>query len=47
LHAFHAECCVLGDNKGVSAARVCLTEAAGIALQNTLRLLAITAPERM
>jgi arginyl-tRNA synthetase len=47
LHAFCLECRVFDDDQGVSAACLCLAKAAGIALRNTLRLLAITAPERM
>ncbi|HHY37468.1 MAG TPA: arginine--tRNA ligase [Clostridia bacterium] len=47
FHVFYTQCRVLGNDPELTAARLLLVEGAGIALRNTLRLLGVSAPERM
>jgi arginyl-tRNA synthetase len=45
--AFYRDCRVLGESPNVSAARIRLAQAARITLARVLRLMGISAPERM
>lgn len=47
FHVFYTQCRVLGNDPELTAARLLLVEGVGIALRNTLRLLGVSAPERM
>ncbi|HSW09541.1 MAG TPA: arginine--tRNA ligase [Bacillota bacterium] len=47
FHKFYDTCRVLGDDPKVTGTRLALVQAARIALGNTLRLLGVSAPERM
>jgi arginyl-tRNA synthetase len=47
FHQFYAQCRVVGENEGVTAARLYLVDATRIALENALDLLGVSAPERM
>ncbi len=47
FHSFYNSCRILGESDGIMKARLFLAEAAGILLATNLRLLGISAPERM
>jgi len=47
FHVFYAQCRVLTDDPGLTAARLALVDAVRRALRNTLDLGGVTAPERM
>lgn len=47
FHSFYNSCRILGESDGIMKARLFLAEAAGILLAINLRLLGISAPERM
>lgn len=47
FHSFYHHCRVVGDDPALSAARLALVKAAKIALANTLKLMGMSAPERM
>jgi arginyl-tRNA synthetase len=47
FHAFYRDCKVVSDDVALTAARLKLVKAAQITLANTLRLMGMTAPERM
>lgn len=47
FHKFYENCQVIGEDKELSAARLGLTEAVKISLGNTLKLLGVSAPEKM
>lgn len=47
FHVFYTRCRVLGEDPELSVARLYLVEGARVALANGLRLLGISAPERM
>ncbi len=47
FHSFYHDCRVVSDDPALSAARLSLVKAAKIALANTLRLMGMSAPERM
>jgi arginyl-tRNA synthetase len=47
FHKFYDTCRVLGDDPEVTGTRLSLVQAAGIGLGNTLKLLGVSAPERM
>jgi arginyl-tRNA synthetase len=47
FHAFYRDCRVVSDDAGLTAARLKLVKAAQITLANTLRLMGMSAPERM
>jgi arginyl-tRNA synthetase len=47
FHLFYTNCRVLGDDADLTAARLTLVGAALVTLRNVLRLLGVTAPERM
>jgi len=47
FHGFYTECRVLSDDEKLTAARLALVQAARIVLAITLRLLGVSAPERM
>lgn len=47
FHAFYRDCRVVSDNPTLTAARLKLVKAAQITLANTLRLMGMSAPERM
>ncbi|AVX19508.1 arginyl-tRNA synthetase [Carboxydocella sporoproducens DSM 16521] len=47
FHSFYNHCRVIGEEEKIYQARVLLVKATQIALANTLRLLGVTAPERM
>ncbi len=47
FHAFYRDCRVVSDDAALTAARLKLVKAAKITLANTLRLMGMTAPERM
>jgi arginyl-tRNA synthetase len=47
FHKFYDTCRVLGDDPEVTGTRLALVQAARIALGNTLKLLGVSAPERM
>jgi len=47
FHLFYTNCRVLGDDAALTAARLTLVGAALITLRNVLRLLGVSAPERM
>ncbi|HUT73998.1 MAG TPA: arginine--tRNA ligase [Armatimonadota bacterium] len=47
FHVFYTNCRVLGDDPKLTAARLTLVGAALIVLRNVLRLLGVSAPERM
>lgn len=47
FHSFYNHCRVIGEEEGLFRARVLLVQATKVALANTLRLLGVTAPERM
>jgi len=47
FHKFYDTCRVLGEDGGLTRARLALVDATRIALRNALRLLGVSAPERM
>ncbi len=47
FHSFYHACLVVGEDPALSAARLSLAQAAKIALANTLRLMGMSAPEKM
>ncbi|HEX9923190.1 MAG TPA: DALR anticodon-binding domain-containing protein, partial [Anaerolineae bacterium] len=47
FHAFYRDCLVVSDDAALTAARLKLVKAAQISLANTLRLMGMSAPERM
>jgi len=47
FHQFYTNCTVLGDMPDLTASRLALARASQIVLRNVLRLLGISAPERM
>ncbi|MCS7252958.1 MAG: arginine--tRNA ligase [Armatimonadota bacterium] len=47
FHSFYTSCRVLGDDEMLSAARLMLTDAARIAIRNTLALMGVSAPTQM
>jgi arginyl-tRNA synthetase len=47
FHKFYDSCRVLDENKEISVERLALIEAARIVLGNGLRLLGVSAPEKM
>lgn len=47
FHPFYHQCTILGDDEGLSRARLALCTATRIVLANTLRLIGVEAPERM
>jgi arginyl-tRNA synthetase len=47
FHGFYTNCRVLGDDPELTQARLALLQATQIILQLTLKMLAISAPERM
>jgi arginyl-tRNA synthetase len=47
FHPFYHQCTILGDDEGLSRARLALCKATRIVLANTLRLIGVDAPERM
>ncbi|MCR4397769.1 MAG: DALR anticodon-binding domain-containing protein, partial [Firmicutes bacterium] len=47
FHSFYTRCRVLGAPEDIMRARLCLARAAGIVLRNGLRLVGVSAPERM
>lgn len=47
FHSFYTECRVMGDDPALTAARLVLVDSTRIVLANTLRILGISAPERM
>jgi arginyl-tRNA synthetase len=47
FHPFYHQCTILGDDEGLSRARLSLCKATRIVLANTLRLIGVEAPERM
>jgi arginyl-tRNA synthetase len=47
FHAFYRDCRVLGDDPDLTAARLTLVNCARVVLRNTLKVLGISAPERM
>jgi arginyl-tRNA synthetase len=47
FHAFYRDCRVVSEDTALTAARLKLVKAAQITLANTLRLMGMTAPERM
>lgn len=47
FHAFYRDCRVVGEDTALTAARLKLVKAAQITLANTLRLMGMSAPERM
>lgn len=47
FHKFYENCKVIGENEDLTHARIGLLMATQIALQNTLRLLGVSAPEKM
>ena len=47
FHSFYENCQVVGEDKNLESARVALVEATKIALENTLSLLGVSAPEKM
>lgn len=47
FHKFYTECRVMGDEECLTAARLVLVDSTRIVLANTLRLLGISAPEKM
>jgi len=47
FHKFYTECRVVGDEECLTAARLVLVDSTRIVLANTLRLLGISAPEKM
>ncbi len=47
FHKFYENCQVIGENKKLSGARLGLVTATKIALENTLSLLGVSAPEKM
>ena len=47
FHKFYENCRVLGEDKKLEDARIALILATKIALANTLKLLGVSAPEKM
>ncbi len=47
FHAFYRDCRVVSDDENLSKARLKLVKAAQIVLARTLRLMGMTAPEKM
>ena len=47
FHAFYNSCRILGEGEEVLLARLCLAQATGQVLRNTLDILGLSAPERM
>lgn len=47
FHSFYTECRVIGEDAGLTAARLKLTAAAQIVLARALHLMSVNAPERM
>ncbi|MDP2718672.1 MAG: arginine--tRNA ligase [Dehalococcoidia bacterium] len=47
FHSFYKQCRVITDDMPLSKARLKLVQAAGVVLSRTLRLMGMTAPERM
>jgi arginyl-tRNA synthetase len=47
FHAFYRDCRVVSEDTALTAARLKLVKAAQITLANTLRLMGMSAPERM
>lgn len=47
FHSFYTECRVMGDDPALRASRLVLTDCARIVLANALKLLGVSAPERM
>lgn len=47
FHVFYNQCRVMGENKSLMMARIALIEATKIVIANVLKILAISAPERM
>lgn len=47
FHVFYTECRILGEEKEVESARLLLTQATQIVMREGLRLLGVSAPERM
>ncbi len=47
FHKFYTECKVVGEDEKLTAARLVLVDSARMVLANTLRLLGISAPEKM
>lgn len=47
FHPFYHQCTILGEDAGLSRARLALCDATRIVLANTLRLMGVDAPERM
>jgi len=47
FHPFYHQCTILGDDEGLSRARLALCKATRIVLANTLQLIGVDAPERM
>jgi arginyl-tRNA synthetase len=47
FHKFYHECQVISEDKELTGARISLISAARIVLENTLKLMGVTAPEKM
>jgi len=47
FHRFYVDCRVITDDENISEARLALIKATKIVLSNGLKILGITAPERM
>lgn len=47
FHSFYTECRVISDNEATSFARLALVDAARNVLRNVLRIMGVSAPERM
>jgi len=47
FHKFYTFCRILGSEKNLAEARLSLAEATKTVLQNGLRILGVSAPERM
>lgn len=47
FHAFYNSCRILGEEEEILLARLCLAQATGQVLRNTLDILGLSAPERM
>ena len=47
FHAFYRDCRVISEDKELTLSRIALCRATQIALANTLRLMGISAPEKM
>jgi arginyl-tRNA synthetase len=47
FHAYYNKHRIIGDDRGLSLARLALTAAVGIVIRNGLAILGVSAPERM